>query len=404
MQASVWRRMVGVGCLLGFLGCGSGAKPQPKPAEPGKLPAVNQPAAGAAAQAAAKPAAKKKAVKPAASNSAFPNEDPANIFVAGPVGEPMQADAQPSERPEDRFVVQTGIAGSDANRLAVAVTVARTTFPPRVDFKLPSGFTAIKEFGYAEDGLPRRIQCDKDKSVMALVSGGGATIGVDNGPPEAGPQWSAFLDPFYIDVTEVTVQDFNRFRDEQREKKKPVPPAALNEADGFLRPALGMPWGQAQAYVHWLGKELPTEVEFEKAARGPDGFRTPWGNGREVWPVPRTPATIAAVGAFPTDQSVYGVYDLAGNAREWTGDLYAPTAHQEAASAVGSKGSRNWTGPKKAAIGNQRVIKGSATDWAAWNRTGGDMSARMPDVGFRGVLRTPLDATPSEKTSKKAAT
>jgi formylglycine-generating enzyme required for sulfatase activity len=102
---------------------------------------------------------------------------------------------------------------------------------------------------------------------------------------------------------------------------------------------------------------------------------------------------------------VYGVFDLAGNAREWTSDWFDPQAHQEAA-ASGGRLARNWTGPRKAAIPGHRVIKGNGSDWSAWHRSSAEMSARLPDVGFRGVVRTPLqipsESPPSTKSSKKA--
>jgi sulfatase modifying factor 1 len=406
MQARNWRRLGSLGLVIILIGCGGGAQPAaPKPAAP---PGAKNDKAAAPAAANAAAAKKKSTKKSSAPTSAFPGEDPANIFVAGSVGEPMETAPAPQFREEDRLQVQLGTPGANSNQLTVTLAVAKTTYPQRPDFKLPAGFTALKEFGYAEDGLPRRIKCDKDDSVMALVSGGGTLIGVDDGPEESGPQWSAFLDAFYMDVTEVTVADFNKFREDQRENKKRVPLPPVNDAAGPSQPALGIPWGEASAYVRWLDKDLPTEVEFEKAARGPDGFRAPWGNGRDVWHSPRTPATIAPVGAFVTDQSVYGIFDLAGNAREWTNDWFTPNAFQEAAALTGQKAARNWTGPKKAAIGGHRVLKGNGPDWSAWRRSSAEMSARLPDVGFRGVLRTPLasptEASPSTKASSKKAT
>ena len=348
----------------------------------------------------------KKAVskKSTATKELFPGESPSDIFVAASNGLPMTVEPAPERRREDVLQVQVGSAGIGANQLAVAVAAAPTSFPPREDFKLPSGFSVLKNYGYSEDGLPRRIKCDKDDSIMALISGGVALVGTDDASAEGSPQWPVFLDPFYMDITEVTVAGFKKFQEEQREQKKRVPLPPLNEASGGQYPALGITWGDAHAYVQRLGKELPTEVEFEKAARGPDGFRTPWGNGREVWATPRSPSTIAPVGSYPTDQSIYGVFDLAGNAREWTSDWYDPKAYEDAAQQAASRPLRNWTGPKKTDKLNQRVVKGSATDWWAWSREGADMSARHPDIGFRGVLRTPLSAAdaPTTKSTKKA--
>ena len=92
--------------------------------------------------------------------------------------------------------------------------------------------------------------------------------------------------------------------------------------------------------------------------------------------------------SYPTDRSYYGVFDMAGNAREWCADWYAPDAHEQALEAFGQV-PRNWKGPRKAEPQFHRVIKGSDSDWAVWSRDSASMSDRVRDVGFRCVLRVP---------------
>lgn len=96
-------------------------------------------------------------------------------------------------------------------------------------------------------------------------------------------------------------------------------------------PVTGISWHYADVYCRWRDKRLPSEAEWEKAARGPDGFEFPWGNDWNAalantgdqddseWE-----EGIAPVGSYPNNKSFYGVYDLAGNVWEWTADWYQP--------------------------------------------------------------------------------
>jgi sulfatase modifying factor 1 len=387
---------------LSIWGCG-----KPKPVAPTVQTVItNVPPAqnSAPVQGGATNQNKPAVTKPAEKKSLIPaNADPKNVFIVNNnKGQPMEIEATSGHLPSEQFEVALADASFnssqfvvDATKLPSKSTAISGTGQRRAGLSLPKGFEEVKENGYSADGLPMRIRCTKTGRDLALVPGGSSIVGTDDGPDESKPSFSLHLDTFYMEVLEVTIQDYEKFQKDQREKKKPVPPAPSNPSSPPQNPVLGVPWGMAIGYARWAGMELPTEAEFEKAARGPNGLRTPWGDGKALW----STRTISATGSYPTDRSPYGILDLAGNAMEWCADLYSPVAHAEAKSASSSD---NWPGPKKVRDMNLRVVKGNGPDWSVWARQGKDMGKGHADVGFRCVLRIPdTKGTESAKTSPK---
>lgn len=378
-------------CLLMAVvlgGCGGESAPPP-------VAPVQQRAASAPAPVPRRPTLKVEQDKPSEPEPeeepfTDPSIDQNDVFV---VADPTEAETyeivgrEPRVKPSDQFAVAVPEAGRNSSTFdVIELGKTQATGTPDPNLVLPAGFTPVASAGYSPDGLPWRIVCAADSSLMALIPGGPFIQGVNGDAPEAGPQWVHVLDPFYIDVAEITVAQFARFREARRRSKKRVPTSPLNERAPGNFPVMGVLWSDARAYAKWTGKNLPTEAEWEKSARGSDGFAHPWGNGRAIWPHVRKRNEVAAVKSFRTDLSTYGVFDLAGNAREWCADNYSETAYKQAA-AEGDK-LRNWPGPKSKTSSRTRVVKGNGPKWRLWHRSGVTLGERPADVGFRCVLRT----------------
>jgi len=149
------------------------------------------------------------------------------------------------------------------------------------------------------------------------------------------------LEGFYIDEHEVTFIEYMTFVDLNR-----VSPPKLYDNprfNGRLQPVVGIGWEEADAYCRWVGKRLPSEAEWEKAARGADGRRYPWGSEPDASRVNHRGMMdnyryTAPVGDFPEGNSPYGAMDMAGNVWEWTADWYKPyPGNQHASDLYGEK-------------------------------------------------------------------
>ena len=172
--------------------------------------------------------------------------------------------------------------------------------------------------------------------VMGLSRADVAKLGNDFDIPPMYHKWfnnqvpsrEVDLPAFYMDKYEVTNAQYKRFIDAT---KRPPPQGPAwsggNVRPGFENhPVTHVTWYDAEAYAKWTGKRLPTEAEWEKAARGPDRRRFPWGNNFDrtyAWVGPGKRST-APVGTHPKGVSPYGCHDMAGNVQEWTADIYRP--------------------------------------------------------------------------------
>ena len=162
-------------------------------------------------------------------------------------------------------------------------------------------------------------------SQMVIVPAGAYTIGSNAGPPDVRPAHRVELPAFGMDAYEVTVGDYEQF---VQAKHTPTPWSDRARLDARM-PVTGVLWLEATQYCEWKhpdGGRLPTEEEWEAAARGPEGRMYPWG---DVWDPDAANAGArrnapAAVGSYPRGRSPSGVYDLIGNVWEWTSSQYKP--------------------------------------------------------------------------------
>jgi sulfatase modifying factor 1 len=303
---------------------------------------------------------------------------------------PSTDDTQTTKKPEKKATPgkKTSSTPSSTTKSSTAKTRDADQSEESATKTLPSGFTPVAAFGYAPVGWPVRIRCDKDGAEMAFITGGAATVGHDGEPEESSPQITVVVDSFYMDITETTLARYERYRKSFNEERgRNAAPIPANSTSPPSFPALGLTYKQAEFYSKWAQKALPTEAEWERAARGEGAFPHPWGNGRAIWSQHRKRDTITAVKSFGTDVSPFGIYDLAGNAREWCLDHWSPTAFTAAHKASARNQLRNWKGPRTADPVNFHVVKGNGPGWDAWYREGMDATLHHPNVGFRCVLR-----------------
>jgi formylglycine-generating enzyme required for sulfatase activity len=205
------------------------------------------------------------------------------------------------------------------------------------------------------------------------------------GEPDEQPQHQVYLDAYFIDIHEVTNEQFARFVK-----------ATGYQAEGDWRkyytsdkekhPVVNVSWNDANAYCQWAGKRLPTEAEWEKAARGTDGRRYPWG---KEWDSSKCNASgnvdryerTAPVGSFPAGASPYRVMDMAGNVWEWVANWYDKDDYRRSLR-------RNPQGPSS---GVGCVLRGGSwengpVDARAANRGWYHADISSADWGFRCAL------------------
>ncbi len=201
---------------------------------------------------------------------------------------------------------------------------------------------------------------------MLFIPAGTFTMGSDDDRfPNEAPAHKVYLDAYYIGKTEVTNAAYYLFWLAEGGDDSNRTPISYGEAFGEWPaiaktkpnyPVIGVSWNDAVAYAAWVGKRLPTEAEWEKAARGTDARRWPWGDSfsqppkANVWHAKDGFKHLAPIGQYPTGASPYGALDMAGNVWEWTADWYSDTYYHRSER-------RNPEGPE---VGSRRVVRGGS--------------------------------------------
>lgn len=165
---------------------------------------------------------------------------------------------------------------------------------------------------------------------MVLIPAGKFIMGSDDRLPDEGPQHTVYLDAYYIDKYEVTNLQYANFSNATN-RRSPTHFRNRTFPQGKAdHPVTYVSWEDATAYCQWAGKRLPTDEEWEKAARGTDGRWFPWGDEFDAkdantpirWQEIGSFGDTTPVGAFEGGKSPYGVYDMSGNVWEWTASWY----------------------------------------------------------------------------------
>ncbi|MFO7675688.1 MAG: bifunctional serine/threonine-protein kinase/formylglycine-generating enzyme family protein [bacterium] len=287
------------------------------------------------------------------------------------------------------LVVLTGNRGRDA-----APAGPGAAEQPAVSGERPAA-GGMRSLGRNAQGYEEALWL-KDSSVMVRIPAGAFTMGSDASDADSGekPVRQVYLDAYHIDKHEVTNRQYKKFCDATG-RGYPQDPGFESMSNYFQSypsyPVVNVSWDDARAYADWAGKRLPTEAEWEKAARGTDGRKYPWGNeapdagGR--YRANYDPGNYtedgyrhtSPVGSFPAGASPYGLLDMAGNVWEWCNDWYDSDYY-------GKGVDRNPPGPSS---GSFRVLRGGSWNLnVAWglrgaHRVGYAPSYRSRDLGFR---------------------
>lgn len=227
-------------------------------------------------------------------------------------------------------------------------------------------------------GIPSVVSDSSDAS-MVLIPEGEFTMGSDNGDSDEKPVHTVYLNDFYIDRYEVT-NALYKVCVTAGACDEPQNTGNYDNSQYADHPVVYVDWNMAKTYCEWRGAQLPTEAQWEKAARGTDGRTYPWGEGigcnkaNYLGCVSDT----KPFGSYENGKNSYGIYDMAGNVWEWVADWYSDRYDENSPD-------ENPLGPDS---GQYRVLRGGAWNQDAYLlRTSARLGSEPLDVylsfGFR---------------------
>lgn len=307
--------------------------------------------------------------------------------------------------PEDAFVLPMGRhelsvraegfqpAAGEVRVQRREVTMVHVDLKPTGRVEPSSGPGGDPQAASSSRRPPRRIVNPADGSILVLVPSGTFLAGAWANGFEYWWEKSLFpvnLSACYLGLTEVTNAQYKRFVDatghrppDQADTGRAVWQGKSFPPELADHPVVCVSWDDAQAYCRWAGLRLPTELEWEKGARGLDGWWYPWGN---QWDEERCCHSVrqrtrgpSSVWAYPGGRSLWGLYNTSGNVFEWCADWFDPDAYE--------KYRLGRLAPP--ATGSRRVMRGSAWDFdwhitfSCATRFDCDSKLRHPDTGFR---------------------
>lgn len=268
--------------------------------------------------------------------------------------------------------------------LSAALAIPAVAEEPRLGWHgepLPEGLVKAEAEG--------EYVWERDDSIMVYVPPGSFTMGDDEGPVDERPAHEVMLDGFYIDKYETS---WRQWRLSGLPTPKdidggPIPDHKPVWGRDDNLPVSYIKWHDAQAYADWVGKRLPTEAEWEKAARGTDGRTFPWGDEppteeHAIWnDHPIGKEQPAPVDCCPRGASPYGAENMAGNVFEWVEDGYHPRFYRESPA----------KDPVYTGGGQHRVLRGGAFVLEIEDLTTTLRNRQYPEegqdyVGFRLVV------------------